>query len=221
MRKSITVAAIFFIFLTTYKPNFNYLSNFYSDFNIKEIIIENNLVLESIEIKKRLNFVYSENLFFFNIKDIEKNLQNEWFIDSFSIKKIYSNILKIKINEKIPVAILHKKKKKFYISEKGDFINFRNIETYNKLPIVFGDGKKFYSFYNNLLTIKFPIDTIRSFYFFESGRWDLVTNTGKVIKLPIKNYLPSVKNFMQLKSSRKLKNYKIFDYRIKNQLILN
>ena len=62
---------------------------------------------------------------------------------------------------------------------------------------------------------------IKSFYFFESGRWDLVLHDDKVIKLPIKNYNFYLKNFMLSKDNNIFKNYKIFDYRIKDQLILN
>jgi len=46
-------------------------------------------------------------------------------------------------------------------------------------------------------------------------------NDDKVIKLPITNYLSSLKNFMLSKSDNNFNNYKIFDYRIKDQLILN
>ena len=62
---------------------------------------------------------------------------------------------------------------------------------------------------------------IKSFYFFESGRWDLILHDDKVIKLPITNYLFSLKNFMLSKTNSNFNNYKIFDYRIKDQLILN
>ena len=44
---------------------------------------------------------------------------------------------------------------------------------------------------------------------------------GKVIKLPIKNYLASLKNFMDLMSKNDFDIYKVFDYRLKEQLILN
>ena len=37
---------------------------------------------------------------------------------------------------------------------------------------------------------------IKSFYFFESGRWDLVMHDDNYINLPIKNYLSSLENFM-------------------------
>ena len=43
----------------------------------------------------------------------------------------------------------------------------------------------------------------------------------KIIKLPIKDYLFSLKNFMLSKTNSNFNNYKIFDYRIKDQLILN
>ena len=49
--------------------------------------------------------------------------------------------------------------------------------------------------HNNLKRINFPIDEIQKFYLFESLRWDLVTYNNKTIKLPIKGYLSSLKNF--------------------------
>ena len=43
----------------------------------------------------------------------------------------------------------------------------------------------------------------------------------KVIKLPVKDYLSSLKNFMLSITNSNFNKYKIFDYRIKDQLILN
>ncbi len=219
MKKSFFALIILFIFLTTYTPKFDFISDSY--FSIKKIHIEGNSTLNSDEIVKKLNFLYRENLFFLNTREIEKILKNENFIESFSIKKVYLNTLKIIIVEKEPIAILQNKKKKFYISNKGDFINFRDIERYKDLPIVFGNGKFFYYLYRDLKDIKFPLETIKSFYFFESGRWDLVMHDDKLIKLPIKDYLISLKNYMDSKKNNEFNNYKIFDYRIKDQLILN
>ena len=125
------------------------------------------------------------------------------------------------IVEKKVIAILQNKQKKFYISNKGDLINFIDIEFYKDLPTVFGNGENFYSLYLDLQNVKFPLHMIRSFYFFESGRWDLIMVDGKIIKLPVEDYLFSLKNFMLSKSKSNFDNYKIFDYRIKDQLILN
>ena len=218
MKKSLLGLVILFILLTTYTPKFNFIIN--SNLYIQKIKIENNSIIRSDKIKEKLSFLYRENLFFLNIKDIEENLKSETFIESFSIKKIYPNTLKLIIVEKKPIAILNNKKKKFYISDKGHLISFINIKRYNDLPTVFGNGRNFYSLYQDLQNIKFPLEMIKSFYFFESGRWDLIMNDDKVIKLPITNYLSSLKNFMLSKSNNNFNNYKIFDYRIKDQLIL-
>ena len=219
MKKSLVGFGLLFILFTTYIPKFELNTNL--SFLIKEIKLDGNFIVKDEEIIKRLNFLYKENLFFLNIKDVEKNLKDETFIESFSVKKIYPNTFKLIIVEKTPIAILHSKKKKFYISDKGDLINFIDIEIYKDLPIVFGNGRNFYSLYKDLQNIKFPLKMIKSFYFFESGRWDLILHDDKVIKLPIKNYLFSLKNFMLSKTNSNFDNYKIFDYRIKDQLILN
>ena len=163
MKKSLFGLIILFILLTTYTPKFNFIIN--SNLHIQKIKIENNSIVEADRIKKKLSFLYKENLFFLNIKDIEKNLKSETFIESFSIKKIYPNTLKLIIVEKKPIAILQNKKKKFYISNKGNLINFTDIKIYNDLPTVFGNGVTFYSLYQDLQNIRFPLETIKSFFF--------------------------------------------------------
>ena len=86
---------------------------------------------------------------------------------------------------------------------------------------MFGNGLEFYSFYKDLEYSDFPIDKIKSFYYFDSGRWDLLLRNGKTIKLPIKEYIFSLKNFINTINDSNFDKYKIFDYRIKDQLILN
>ena len=219
MKKSFIGFLVLFILLTTYKPKFKLAIE--SQINIKKIEIKNNSILNTNEIKKSLNFLYEENLLFLNSSDIENKLMNITFIESYSIKKIYPNIIQLSITEKKPIAILQIKKEKFYISDKGEFIKYRNIDVYKNLPVVFGNRGKFYSLYKNLQDLNFPLKKIKSFYYFESDRWDLALNDGKLIKLPIKDYLLSREDFMNSTKNNNLNNYKLFDYRIKDQLILN
>jgi len=219
MKKSLFFLLILFILLTTYIPNFNFNQNF--NLNIKKIIVENNIILNSDEIKKKFSFLYKKNLFLLKKVDVENSLQTKTFIESISVKKIYPNKLKLIIFEKKPIAILQKKKKKFYISDKGDLILFRDIGVYRNLPIIYGNKEAFNLFYQDLKNVNFPIKTIKSFYLFESGRWDLLIRNDKVIKLPVKDYLFSLKSFIELRNNNNFDNYKIFDYRIKDQLILN
>jgi hypothetical protein len=41
-----------------------------------------------------------------------------------------------------------------------------------------------------------------------------------IIKLPVENYIKSLKNFMYLMNEKNFEEFKLFDYRINNQLIL-
>ena len=45
-------------------------------------------------------------------------------------------------------------------------------------------------------------------------------NDKKIIKLPTNNYRQSLNNFLEIKDNRNFDIYKVFDYRLDNQLIL-
>ena len=217
MKKRLIIAIALLMLLTTYNPQ-NIFFNL--KFNITEIVIENNYILKEDEIKKDLVYLYNSDLFFLNVNNIEKLLLKHSLIQSFEIKKIYPNKLKIKIFEKKPIAILLYKKEKFYFTKNGDLINYTNLEEYKNLPMVLGGKKNFKTLYIELKKINFPITLIKQFNFFESQRWDLLTYKNQTIKLPIKNYVLSLKNFINMESKVNFDKYQIFDYRIKDQLIL-
>lgn len=210
---------VLILLLSTYSIQDNFKFN--SKLNIKELIIENNFHLREKKIKEKLSFLYDRNLFFLRANDLEKKLNEIDFIESFEIKKIYPNKIKIKIFEKKPVAILINKRKKTYFTNKGDLINFFDSKIYEELPLIFGDKENFKIFYQELKKIDFPIHEIEKFYFFKSKRWDIVTKNKKLIRLPVKNYMQSLKNFIDIKDLENFKKYKTFDYRISKQLILN
>ena len=142
------------------------------------------------------------------------------FIESFNVKKKYPSTLKIKIFEKKPIAVLFSKKNKFYLSEKMDLFEFRNLPNYQTLPYVFGNKDDFKIFYKNLKKINFPLDIIAKYTLYETNRWDLKTKNNQVIKLPSKNYTKSLESYLKLKNKNGFEKYELFDYRINNQLIL-
>ena len=217
MKKRLVIALALLVLFSTYKPQKLILS---SKFNIEEIKIENNFVLNDKEIKKDLAFLYNKNLIFLKISNVAKVLKKNNFIDSFEIKKIYPNKLKIKIYEKKPIAILQNKDKKFYISENVNLINFIDLKNYKDLPTIFGNKESFEILFKNLKEIDFPFDLIKRYYLYESKRWDLETYKKRLIKLPAENYTKSLKNFMNLRKENNFDKYEVFDYRINNQLIL-
>ena len=192
----------------------------FSKFNLTEIQIENNFILKKEEINKLLIPFYNRNLLFLSYAEIEKELMKNSFVRSFNVKKIYPNKLLIKIFEKKPIAILVRKKEKFYLDENINQIRFKELKDYNNLPYVFGNKKEFKIFYNNLKNINFPLEIVKKFSLYDSNRWDLETSNKILIKLPVENYLKSLENFLTLKELSNMKKYNVFDYRIQDRLIL-
>ena len=217
MKKKIILGILLLILFSTIKPNIKFEI---PNLNLKKIVIKNNFFSKDKEIKRSLSRFYNKNLVFLKNNDIEQALMKDSFIESFKIKKKYPDTLIIEIFEKKPIAILLSGKNKFYISEKIDLIKFDNIEYFEDLPYVIGNKDDFEKLYKNLKKINFPLDIIKRYTLYNSKRWDLETTNKIVIKLPQKYYTESLKNYLNLRDKNNLKKYKIFDYRLKDQLIL-
>ncbi len=218
MKKRILFASVLLLLLSTYNVQKSSNSNF--EFNIKKIDIENNKFINDKIIKNKLSFLHETNLFFLNKKKIKLKLQEIDFIDSFEVKKIFPNKIKIKVYENIPIAILQNKMEKKFYTNNGKVIDFIEIEEFSNLPMVFGDHESFLNFHKVLKKVNFPLSEIKKLYLFESNRWDIVTKNNQTIKLPIKNYEISLQNFIDLKDQINFGKYNIYDYRINNQIIL-
>lgn len=217
MKKRIIIALILLITLTTITSDQKII---FSIFSLKKITIENNSLLKENDIKKSLEPIYDKNLLQLNNKEIKKILLQNSLIDSFKIKKKYPNTLEIEIFEKKPIAILFDKKQKFYISEKIDLIDYNMLNIDNNLPYVLGNKDDFKIFYDNLRKIKFPFNSVKKYILYENNRWDLETLNNKTIKLSPQNYKDNLEHYLNLINKKEFKKYNLYDYRIKNQLIL-
>ena len=217
MRKRILIASVLLILLSTITTQQRLTT---LKFNIKKISIKNNYLVKKKDIESLLIQTYNKNLILLDTQEIKNALMKNSLIESYAIKKKYPDTIIIKIFEKKPIAILFNNKKKFYLSEKIDLIEFNNLESNQNLPYVFGDQANFKIFYNDLKKINFPVKTVKKYIFFNSNRWDLETFNKKLIKLPSVNYIDSLKNYMKFKNTKNFQKYSMFDYRIENQLIL-
>ena len=208
------------VMLTTFNPN-NFNTGF-QFFSIKTIEIMN---LKNLNKKKIINSFYNElsgsNLFILDEKKIDKILKDNELIDHIELKKVYPSKLQVIIHEKKIIAIINYEQKRYYLSKKGEEIKFFNNSILEGLPNIFGKQKNFLKIYSALSQLNFPIAEIKSFYYFDIGRWDIILENYKVIKLPVKNFISSLENYMKLQKKINFERYSIFDYRIKDQLILN
>jgi len=222
MKSSLKIYFLIFIFLifSTYSfkhDNKNSLSIF---FPIKEIFIKNTIATNLSKLKSDLNILTNSSLFFLNKQKILSVTDRHDFITNIQLKKKYPNTLVVRITEKTPVAIQILGSKKFYITKNDEKIKFINIEIYKNLPLIFGNYKNFNTFYHDLKKSDFKIKEIKAFYYFDIGRWDIVLKNEKNIKLPEKNYKYLLPKINLMLDDNNFSKYKIFDFRIKDQLIL-
>ena len=221
MKKSLKIYFLIFIFFifSTYniKESRESVSIF---FPIKKILIENAVVTNLLELKSDLSFLINRSLFFLDKEKILTTINKHNFISSILLTKKYPNTLKITITEKTLVATQVIDREKFYITKDNKKINFINLKIYEDLPSIFGKYKNFDLFYNNLEENNFKINDVKAFYYFDIGRWDIVLKNEKVIKLPEKNYLEMLSKINLMINDNNFSKYKVFDFRIKDQLIL-
>ena len=217
MKKRIAIAISLLIIFTTISLKQKII---FSQFNLKVINIENNYLIKEKDVKKLLIPFYNQNLIFLKNREIKKALMQNSFIESFNIKKKYPNTLIINIFEKKPIAILLFEKEKFYLSEKIDLIKFKTLPIKKDLPYVLGNKDEFKIFHASLKKINFPLEKIKKYTLYENNRWDLETINKKLIKLPTKGHEKSLLNYLDLIEKNSFKKYRVFDYRINNQLIL-
>ena len=218
MRNKLILGIALFILFSTFISQNKFTINKYG---IKEIKIENNEILDDQELIKIFSFLYNKNIIFLNSYELKQNIDQKSFIEKIEIKKIFPDKLVIKVFEKEPIAILiDKYKKKYYLGKKTDLIEYRNILKFEHLPIVEGELKSFKKLFNNLIKINFPTEEIKSYRLFKINRWNIEMIDKKILKLPEKNYTESLKNFINIRDKTNFEKYKIFDYRLNNQLIL-
>tara|TARA_Y200000002_G_C22574035_1_gene617929 strand:+ start:237 stop:905 length:669 start_codon:yes stop_codon:yes gene_type:complete len=208
------------IMLTTFNPsNSDVKVNF---FQIKKIEIINNKILKDNSLLNLFDIEFKgSSLLFINNKKVNEILKDNLLIKRVELKKIYPNKLQIKVHEKEPIAIINKKEGRLYLTQTGEEIKFFKNSKLKDLPNIFGKQKNFIKIYSSLKNLQFPISEIKSFYYFDIGRWDIITKNKIIIKLPVENFNKSLKNYMSIKNNINFENYKIFDYRIEDQLILN
>ena len=210
-----------FIFLTTY--SFNSAQKTTNSFlPIKKIEIEGINNSDKEEIAKRLNQFKGKSIIFISRSQLKESAHNLQFVKEIRAKKIYPDKIKLIIIENKPIGIFINKNKKFIITNGKELIENYQGNKFKDLPLVYGKeaGKNFSTFYQSLVDMNFQMELIKQFNYFDINRWDVILKDGKVVKLPTENYENSFKKFLSIYKKSNFSNFKVFDFRIKGQLVL-
>ena len=222
MKKKFFLWLFLFIFLTTFYFDLS-KTNVSEFFTIKNFVIKNTENTDIDLAYSKLEKFKNNNIFLINNDEIASTITDLDFVKDIGIKKIYPDKIEININEHKIVAVISKKENKYILSKEGHIIKNYN-DKFNSLPLIYGKNTENYFpyFYKLLNDINFNFNKIKYLKYFESNRWDIFLKDGKLIKLSSdeSEIKESLANFMAVYSDIKFKQYKIFDFRVKNQLIL-
>ena len=213
---------IFIFFLVSTLNNISFLKVSNNFLNVKKIDVKGlNKKLNS-EIHESVRFLLNNNLLFADKEKLTKKLNEFSFLDSYEIFKKFPSNIEIILHQTELVGTTIKENKKFFIGNNGKLIPVETYENYKELPNVFGDFvvDDYLNLIKKFKLNEFKYNNITDYYFFPSGRWDIKTSSGNLIKFSSSNLNKSIKIAKKIIESSSIKKKKILDLTIPNQVII-
>ena len=188
---------------------------------ITDINIEGLSEKEHSKLIENLELLNLQNIFILEKNKIIKILNSNNLIENFFIFKKYPSSLEIKIKQAEFLAKVNKNGKIYYLGSNGKLILSEKNST--ELPFVFGEfkSKDFFDLYQVINDTSFDFNEIKKLFFFNSGRWDIETYSGVLIKLPREEFKQSFNISLKILNDDKFEKIKIIDLRQSNQVIIN
>ena len=216
-KNKIIVYLILLFILSTTNGKFAGSQNNYSSIDYK-INIEGLSNIQNLKISNELSNLFYKDIFFMDKKEIN-NIMNKYnFIEEYSVKRIYPSTINVKIK---PTKYLARTSNdnKLLVGANGKLI--KNEENNEILPYIFGEfnSTDFLDLKKNIEQSKFTFKELKTLYFFQSNRWDILTNNDILIKLPLNNSLELLNLAYKIINNDNIEK-KIIDLRVKNHLII-
>ena len=216
--KKILIYFLLFISLGTLSHNDFYENN---SIRLNQIIItgldENN----NNDLVNRLDYIRLNNLFFLEKTKIIEIINTNPLIEKYSVFINYPSTLNIKIEKTKFLAKVNKDGKSFFLGSNGKLIESFQIR--NDLPSIYGDfnNENFFNLKKIIDESDISYEQIKNLFFFKTGRWDIETHEGLLIKLPKNRVEKSIKLLIDFLDQNKEKKLNLIDLRQYNQIVIN
>ena len=176
---------------------------------------------DNSELLNNFDFLLIENLLTLDKKRIEKIINSNNLVEKYEIFKRYPSSLEIKIYPTKFLAYIKKDGANFLLGSNDKFIFTKN--EVKKIPLVHGNFKNedFKNFKNLIDETNFKFKEIKNLYFFPSGRWDMETYSGTLIRLPKNKLKEKIELSNIILKDNKFENINLIDLRQENQIIIN
>ena len=215
--KKILIYFFLFLIFTTFN-NQNLNANYFKIDKISILGLEEN---DKLLLEDSLNLLQNDNIFFLNKNEIANKINANPTVENFSVFKIYPSSLSLKIDKTIFLAQIKSDSNNLILGSNGKLI--QTDENKKNLPYIFGDFdiKNFFELKKAIDETNFDYGKIKNLFFYKSGRWDIETNDGLIIKLPKLNLKNSLDFFQNFLSNNPDNQIRTVDLRQNNLLIIN
>ena len=176
---------------------------------------------ENLSLLEKIESLNLNNIFSIDVKRIKREIELNSLIEKYYIFKKYPSSISINIEKTKFLAKINKDGEIFFVGSNGKLTKTDFYK--DQLPFIFGNPEidDFLSLKIIIDQSKISYDDIKNLYFFPSKRWDLELRNNTIIKLSDKNIKETLSLALKFLHSDELKDVKMIDARIKNQIILN
>ena len=216
--KKILIYFLLFISLGTLSHNDFYENNL---IRLNQIIITGLDEKNNNDLVNRLDYIKLNNLFFLEKTKIIEIINTNPLIEKYSVFINYPSTLNIKIEKTKFLAKVNKDSKSFFLGSNGKLIESFQIR--NDLPSIYGDfnNENFFNLKKIIDESDISYEQIKNLFFFKTGRWDIETHEGLLIKLPKNRVEKSIKLLIDFLDQNKEKKLNLVDLRQYNQIVIN
>ena len=216
--KKILIYFLLFISLGTLSHNDFYENNL---IRLNQIIITGLDEKNNNDLVNRLDYIRLNNLFFLEKTKIIEIINTNPLIEKYSVFINYPSTLNIKIEKTKFLAKVNKDGKSFFLGSNGKLMESFQIR--NDLPSIYGDfnNENFFNLKKIIDESDISYEQIKNLFFFKTGRWDIETHEGLLIKLPKNRVEKSIKLLIDFLDQNKEKKLNLVDLRQYNQIVIN
>jgi len=216
--KKIVIYLILFLTIGTFNnKNFDDI-----DFmTIKKINIVGLDEQNNIELMNKLNLLNINSLIFLDKFKTSEIINSNSLVEKYSVFKRYPSTLSVNITKTKFLAQVKKNGKFFLLGSNGKLISTKKIK--KNIPFIFGklENEHFLELKKTIDETNFSYKNIKNLFFFPSGRWDIETKSGVIIKLPKDNLKNSLNLSFKILKNDKFKMINKIDLRQNQQIIID
>ena len=202
---------------------FSYIQkNYFIDFKLNKINLNNLKYIKKNEIYEKLDSYYNTKIFSIELDSIREKIKSNQLVSEVSIERMLPSTLNINIIEKKPIGIIQKKNLYKLITSDGSIVFNKQIHEFYYLPIFSGKNvEKNAQSIIDLLNLANFKEEIWSMSLINERRWNLNLKKGIKILLPEHNLIKALNLINNIEEKHKILdgNFIEIDLRNDNQVI--